>query len=124
PVFAPGGGSRNAAAARRRASEDAIPRAGAAGDCAAASSYASQPAEAGNAHGDRTCLCLEADIRVSQAGLDNGLLPGAELVLPPVGIIEILVEADHGADLKPLGELRQHETRRGIDVAIDVEECD
>ena len=75
-------------------------------------------------HGDMAVLLREAEIAIGEAGVADEFLKGAPFMALPIRVIEILVEHQHRARLQARREHAQHRHRRGIDVAIDMQESD
>ncbi len=66
----------------------------------------------------------EGDVAVFDAVLGDEFSPRPELVFLPVRVVEVFVELDDRAGAEPVLHQREHVARRGIDVAIHVEEAD
>src|SRR5262249_10873613 len=73
-----------------------------------------------NAHGD--LLTGKAEITVAHGAIRNEFLKGLELVLLPVGVVEIFVEDDDRTRHDPLCQQGEDRPRRGVEVAVDVNE--
>src|SRR5262249_26278841 len=73
-----------------------------------------------NAH--RDLLTGKAEIAVPHGASRNKFLKGPELVSFPVGVVEIFVEDDDCARHDALRQQGKDRPRRGVEVAVDVNE--
>ena len=81
-----------------------------------------QERRAGDAHSDVAVLDREPQVLVAHAIRRYEFLEGAELVLLPIGVIEVFVENEHAAGHDPIGQMVEHGLGRGVEIAVDVGE--
>jgi hypothetical protein len=72
----------------------------------------------------RTAACLprEAEIVVIDCVIPDEFLKDLELVLLPIGIVNIFIEQHNGAWYDAVGEQHENGARRPIEIAVDVNE--